>query len=66
MFFLKFPFSFDFLNDVVLDRQSWLFTGVLANSGSTPVGFCYDIFCRVDPIVVSFSRVYYSHALILL
>jgi hypothetical protein len=38
-----------------LDRQSWLFTGILPNGYGAPVRFCYDFFCHDDPIMVSFA-----------
>jgi hypothetical protein len=44
-----------------VDRQSWLFTGILPNGYGPPRLFCYDFFCHDDPIMVSFVRVYYKH-----
>jgi hypothetical protein len=43
------------LMSYLLDRQSWLFTGVLPNGYGPPGGFCYDFFCRDEPIMVSFN-----------
>jgi lysosomal alpha-mannosidase len=34
-----------------LDRQSWLFTGVLPNGYGPPGSFCYDMFCADPPIM---------------
>ncbi|CAF4962358.1 unnamed protein product, partial [Rotaria sp. Silwood1] len=34
-----------------LDRQSWLFTGVLPNGYGPPNSFCYDNFCDDAPIM---------------
>ncbi|CAF1013919.1 unnamed protein product [Didymodactylos carnosus] len=34
-----------------LDRQSWLFTGVLPNGYNPPDGFCFDLFCDEQPIM---------------
>ncbi|CAF1191139.1 unnamed protein product [Rotaria sordida] len=34
-----------------LDRQSWLFTGVLPHGYSAPLSFCYDIMCSDPPIM---------------
>jgi lysosomal alpha-mannosidase len=34
-----------------LDRQSWLFTGVLPNGYGPPGSFCYDAFCTDPPIM---------------
>ncbi len=36
----------------VVDRQSWLFTGVLPNGYGPPGSFCYDAFCADPPIMV--------------
>jgi hypothetical protein len=45
--------SGSFPNECALDRQSWLFTGILPNGYGPPSGFCYDFFCRDQPIMVS-------------
>jgi lysosomal alpha-mannosidase len=38
---------------ILLDRQSWLFTGVLPNGYAPPKGFCFDFVCTDEPIMVS-------------
>ena len=35
-----------------LDRQSWLFTGILPNGYGPPPSFCYDTSCSDPPIMV--------------
>ena len=35
-----------------LDRQGWLFTGVLPHSYSEPLSFCFDISCSDQPVMV--------------
>ncbi len=35
----------------MLGDAAWLFTGVLPNGYGPPVGFCFDINCRDDPIM---------------
>jgi len=35
-----------------LDRQSWLFTGILPNGYGPPGGFCFDFACSDPPIMV--------------
>ena len=37
---------------IVVDRQSWLFTGVLPNGYSPPSSFCFDYGCDDEPIMV--------------
>ena len=36
-----------------VDRQSWLFTGVLPNGYAPPNTFCFDYVCKDEPIMVS-------------
>ena len=35
-----------------LDRQSWLFTGVLPNVYAPPKSFCFDDSCADKPVMV--------------
>jgi len=35
-----------------LDRQSWLFTGILPYAYMPPGGFCFDALCTDQPIMV--------------
>ena len=37
----------------ILDRQSWLFTGILPRGYGAPGGYCFDMKCTDDPIMVS-------------
>ena len=37
----------------ILDRQSWLFTGVLPHGYDPPISFCYDFLCDNQPIMVN-------------
>ena len=36
-----------------VDKQSWLFTGILPHGYGAPNGFCFDLFCSDAPIIVS-------------
>jgi lysosomal alpha-mannosidase len=38
---------------ILLDRQSWLFTGILPNGYAPPNTFCFDFVCKDEPIIVS-------------
>jgi hypothetical protein len=37
---------------IFVDRQSWLFTGILPHGYSGPSSFCYDLLCSDPPIMV--------------
>jgi hypothetical protein len=53
-------------HDVIcLDRQSWLFTGVLPNGYSPPDSFCFDFGCDDEPIMarLAFFSLRKRHAL---
>jgi lysosomal alpha-mannosidase len=50
---------------ILLDRQSWLFTGILPNGYAPPNTFCFDFVCKDEPIIVSILLIY-SFATILL
>jgi len=43
---------------LLLDRKSWLFTGILPDGYAAPDTFCFDFVCKDEPIMVSF--VFYS------
>lgn len=46
-----------------LDRQSWLFTGILPRRYSTPPSFSFDFLYPDDPIMVleKFQKIQQSH-----
>lgn len=37
--------------NILADRPSNLFTGVLYNNYAPPPGFCFDVLCDDDPII---------------
>jgi hypothetical protein len=51
---------------LLVDRQSWLFTGILPKGYSPPASFCFDIECSDPPIMVRYYRLltfYYFYEL---
>ena len=44
-----------FISRYFIDRQSWLFTGVLPNGYGPPNSFCFDSRCNDQPIMVRYG-----------
>jgi hypothetical protein len=43
---------------LLLDHESWLFTGILPDGYAAPDTFCFDFVCKDEPIMVSFVCLY--------